>query len=140
VREYVLDANAVISFLHGGDQENALKVRRLVQLASAGEAELFISAINLGEVFYTLRKSSNEVSAAHMVSTLRGIASVVEVNPETAIHAAELKYRYKLGYADSFAVLLAIQRKATLVSADPDFEKMGKSLKWMKLRPYRSGS
>ena len=94
----------------------------------------------LGEVFYTLRKSNNEASASQMVSTLRGIASVIEINPETAIQAAELKYRYKLGYADSFAATLALERKATLVSADPDFEKLGKALKWMKLRPYRSGS
>jgi uncharacterized protein len=136
MREYVLDANAIISFLHGGEQENALKVRRIVESARDGEAELFISAINLGEVFYNLRKSRNESSAIQTVSALRGIAAIVGVSPETAIQAAELKYRFKLGYADSFAASLAMERKATLVSADPDFEKLGKSLKWIKLRPF----
>ncbi len=100
---------------------------------------LFISAINLGEVFYILRKTSTEESALRLIAKVAGLAVVVEVSSETAIQAAELKYRYKLGYADSFAALLAIERKATLVSADPDFEKIGKSLKWMKLRPHRSG-
>src|SRR5277367_1790159 len=111
-----------------------VKVRRLVESARGGEAELLISAINLGEVFYTLRKSRNEPASIQMISTLQNIVSVVGVNPETAIRAAELKYRYKLGYADSFAALLAMERQATLVSADPDFEKLGKSLKLLKLQ------
>jgi predicted nucleic acid-binding protein len=37
------------------------------------------------------------------------------------------------GYADSFAAALAIEYGATLVSADPAFEKLEKKLKWMKL-------
>ena len=48
-----------------------------------------------------------------MIQTLRGIVVVVEAPAETAIKAAELKHRHKLGYADSFAALLAIKRKAT---------------------------
>jgi len=138
VKEYVLDANAILAFLQGENQENAQKVRRLVQAARDNETDLFVSAINLGEVFYTLRKSNNEATATQMVSTLRGVASVIEAKLETAIKAAELKYRYKLGYADSFAALLAIERKATLVSADPDFEKLGNAIKWMKLQPHSS--
>jgi predicted nucleic acid-binding protein len=42
---------------------------------------------------------------------------------------AATKQRYKLGYADSFAAALALESKATLVSADPSFESIGKSLK-----------
>jgi predicted nucleic acid-binding protein len=84
VKGYVLDANAIIAFLQGGDQENALRVRRLVQSARDGEADLFISAIGLGEVFHTLRKSRSEASATQLISTLRGIANIIEVNPDTA--------------------------------------------------------
>lgn len=138
MKEYVLDANAILAFLQGENRENAQKVRRFVQAARDNETDLFVSAINLGEVFYTLRKSNNEATATQMVSTLRGVASVIEAKLETAIKAAELKYRYKLGYADSFAALLAIERKATLVSADPDFEKLGNAIKWMKLQPHSS--
>ena len=71
-----------------------------------------------------------------MIQTLRGIAIVIEARAETAIQAAELKHRHRLGCADSFAALLAMERKAILVSADPDFEKLGKSLKLMKLQPH----
>jgi predicted nucleic acid-binding protein len=111
---------------------------RLIDLAESGQALLLISAINLGEVFYTLRKASSEESALRMIGKISGMAIVVEVSSETAIRAAELKHRYKLGYGDCFAAHLAMERKATLVSADPDFEKLGRSLKLMRLHRFRS--
>ena len=135
VKEYILDANAVLAYLYSKESENSATLDRLIDLAERSEALLSISAINLGEVFYTLRKTLTEESALRLIGKIAGLAVVVEVNPDTAIRAAELKYRYKLGYADSFAALLAIERKATLVSADPDFEKLGKVLRWMKLKP-----
>jgi predicted nucleic acid-binding protein len=139
MKEYVLDANAVLTYLYSKESENSATLDRLIDLAERAEASLFISAINLGEAFYTLRKTLTEESALRLIEKVSGLVVVVQVNPDTAIQAAEMKHRYKLGYADSFAALLAINRKATLVSADPDFEKLGKALKWMKLRPYRSG-
>jgi len=89
-------------------------------------------------VFYVLRKTQTEANARTAIAKLRGAASVTEISSTTAIQAAALKLRYKLGDADSFAALLAIERKATLVSADPDFEKVGKSLKWRRLQPFRA--
>jgi predicted nucleic acid-binding protein len=110
---------------------------RLVDQAEAGQASLLISAINLSEVFYNLRKASSQESALQMIAKISGFAAVVEVSEATAIRAAELKYRHKLGYGDSFAALLAIERKATLVTADPDFDKLGKSLKLLRLQRFR---
>ena len=39
-----------------------------------------------------------------------------------------LKQRYNLGYADAFAAELAVERGAWLVTADPEFSKLGKAL------------
>jgi predicted nucleic acid-binding protein len=64
---------------------------------------------------------------------------VVDVDASQAIQAATLKHRYKLGYADSYAAVLALTNRATLVSADPGFEKLGKLLKWLKLPRFHSG-
>jgi predicted nucleic acid-binding protein len=38
--------------------------------------------------------------------------------------AATLKHKYKTGYADSFAAVLALTRPTTLVTSDPDFDKL----------------
>ncbi|MGA2537801.1 MAG: PIN domain-containing protein [Terracidiphilus sp.] len=64
---------------------------------------------------------------------LQHAVTMVEADARRTIEAARLKHQFKLGYADSFAASLALASKATLVSADPTFEKVGKSLKWMRL-------
>jgi predicted nucleic acid-binding protein len=43
--------------------------------------------------------------------------------------AASLKAEHNLPYADCFAAALAQSRKATLVTSDKDFERMGTALK-----------
>jgi len=63
LKEYVLDANAVMWFLRGGDTRNTVTVRNLFELARNGHAAIFISAINLGEVFYVIRKTHTEATA-----------------------------------------------------------------------------
>jgi predicted nucleic acid-binding protein len=50
------------------------------------------------------------------------------VDRERASRAGALKQKHSLGYADAFAAELAIDRGAWLVTADPEFEKVGKAL------------
>jgi predicted nucleic acid-binding protein len=66
------------------------------------------------------------------------VVTVVEADAAQALGAAERKHKYNLGYADSFAATLAVTLKATLVSADPSFEKLGKTLKWLRLPKFGS--
>jgi predicted nucleic acid-binding protein len=61
---------------------------------------------------------------------------MVDADANRTIRAATLKHQYKLGYADSFAATLALELRATLVSADPAFANVGKALKWMKLPKF----
>jgi predicted nucleic acid-binding protein len=48
---------------------------------------------------------------------------------ELAKLAASLKAQYNLPYAGCFAAALAQARRATLVTSDKDFERVGTSLK-----------
>jgi predicted nucleic acid-binding protein len=50
------------------------------------------------------------------------------IDRERASRAAALKQKHALGYADAFAAELAIERGAWLVTADPEFQKIGKAL------------
>jgi predicted nucleic acid-binding protein len=45
-----------------------------------------------------------------------------------ASRAGALKQKHSVGYADAFAAELAIERGAWLVTADPEFSKVGKTL------------
>jgi predicted nucleic acid-binding protein len=133
VKEYVLDANAVIRYFGVGDGQGGEKVRGLFEQAKRGEARLSMSVINMGEVLYILLKHLDEQRALHYIQVLQHAVTMVEADARRAIEAAQLKHQYKLGYADSFAASLALATKAALVSADPEFEKVGKPLKWMRL-------
>jgi predicted nucleic acid-binding protein len=95
-----------------------------------------MSVVNLGEVFYVLLKHVGEPRARHYIQVLQHVVTMVEADVAQALGAAEIKHQYKLGYADSFAATLAVTLKATLVSADPAFEKLGKTLKCIRLPKF----
>ena len=59
---------------------------------------------------------------------------VIAADVQRSCRAAEIKSRHKLYYADSFAAGLALERKATLVTSDSDFRRMGHSfpILWLK--------
>ncbi len=88
-----------------------------------------MSAINWGEVFYTEWRRYGESKAREAEMALRRLPiAVIAVDLDRATRAAVLKQKHDLGYADSFAAELAIERGAWLVTADPEFTKLGKVL------------
>jgi predicted nucleic acid-binding protein len=127
-RRYVLDANALIGFFE--DREGtAGRVERLVEEAARQDLPLLMSAVNWGEVFYTEWRARGEAKAREAESSLHEMPIVViAADRERASRAGALKQKHGLGYADAFAAELAIERGAWLVTADPEFAKLGKSL------------
>lgn len=133
MKEYVLDANAVLRYFGVGEVHGGEKVRGLFEQAERNRARLSISAVNLGEVFYILLKYMDEQRASGYLQALQNVVIVIDADVKRTLEAAALKHQCKLAYADSFAASLALASRATLVSADPSFVKVGKSLKWMRL-------
>lgn len=139
MKDYVLDANAVLRHFKVGNASGAEEVHDLFLQAQRKQARLFMSVINVGEVFYILLRDIGEQRALHYIQVLQHGVMIVEADISHTIQAATLKHRHKLGYADSFAAALALASRATLVSADPSFESVGKSLKWMRLPKFDAG-
>ena len=97
--------------------------------ASRSDAPLWMSAINWGEVFYTEWRRHGESKAREAELNLHRLPiTVIDVDLNRATRAAALKQRHNLGYADAFAAELAMERGARLVTADPEFSKLGKTL------------
>jgi predicted nucleic acid-binding protein len=136
VKEYVLDANAVLRYFGVTAGLGADKVRALFHQAEHNQARLLMSVVNLGEVFYVLLKHVDGPQAWSYIQILQNTVTMIEADPPQALRAAEIKHKYKLGYADSFAATLAMTLQATLVSADPAFEALGKSIKWIRLPKF----
>jgi predicted nucleic acid-binding protein len=127
-RRYVLDANALIGLLEDRSG-TAPRVRRLLEEAFRQDLPLLLSAVNWGEVFYISWRQHGEASARLADAKLRQLPIVVmPADLDRATRAAALKQKHNLGYADAFAAELAIERGAWLVTADPEFSKLGKML------------
>jgi predicted nucleic acid-binding protein len=135
LRRYVLDANALISFLEG--RPVAPKVRQLIEEVERSDSPLLLSAVNWGEVFYVSWRLHGEGLARAIESKLRRLPIlVIAADQERATRAAALKQKHNLSYADSFAAELAIDYKAWLVTADQEFSKVGKALSVYALPRY----
>ncbi len=137
MKDYVLDANALIRYVL--NTAGADKVDAILQQRERGTAHVSMSVINVGEVYYVLMRRVGERGAAEAVNKMRHVVAYVPVELEEAIAAAKIKHQFKMGYADCFAAALALRLNGTLVSADPVFEKLGKSIKLVKLPRHSSG-
>jgi predicted nucleic acid-binding protein len=127
-RRYVLDANALIGFFEGRPAISE-KVRRFLSEALRQDMPLLMSAVNWGEVFYMEWRYHGEAKAREAEARLQEMPiAVIAVDRERASRAGALKQKHALGYADAFAAELAIERSAWLVTADPEFAKVGKAL------------
>jgi predicted nucleic acid-binding protein len=127
-RRYVLDANALIGLLEDRSG-TAPRVRRLLEEALRQDLPLLLSAVNWGEVFYISWRQHGEANARLADVKLRQLPIVViPADIDRATRAAALKQKHSLGYADAFAAELALERGAWLVTADPEFTKLGKVL------------
>ena len=128
LRRYVLDANALVGFFEGR-QMAAGKVRHIMAEALRTELPLLMSAVNWGEAFYIEWRIHGEAKAREVEFNLHRLPiAVIPADLDRATRAGALKQKHNLGYSDSFAAELAIERGAWLVTADPEFSKMGKAL------------
>lgn len=128
LRRFVLDANALVSLLENRAVA-ASRVRRLLEEASRAQQPVLLSAVNWGEVFYIAWRLHGQVRAVEAEAKLLQLPiAVVAADRDRATRAAALKQKHGLGYADAFAAELAIERGAWLVTADPEFARLGKTL------------
>ena len=124
MKTYVFDASALFAFLRG--RPGALKVNELLKEVRRGRAHVLMSAVNYGEVYGRILRDLGPERALSAVHAVRPLPiELLDVTPQRALKAADVKAKYKLYYVDSFAAALAIEQKATLVTSDSDFRKLG---------------
>jgi len=131
MKTYVLDANALTRFLARGPGWE--KLRELFERALAGEVQLVMSVVNRGEALYVLARDRDFDEVARDLRSLGKCVDSVPATEEDSEMAARLKHRYKMGLGDTYAASLALRLNATLVTADPEFSKLGKQLKILSL-------
>ena len=127
-RSYVLDSYAMIA--HFEDEAGGGQVRKVLKAAHAGKTTLYMSVINLGEIYYNTYRERGREKADEAVFLLRQLpVTIVDADIEMTIEAAELKSLHPVAYADCFAAALGIRNKAIVITGDPEFKRFEKMVK-----------
>lgn len=129
----VLDSFALIAYFR--DEPGAEAVEQLLVSASKKDSPLHMTDVNYAEVKYSIVKKDGAAAWSEAAKVLQGLP--VEFQSTTralADSAADFKARFKLSLADAFAAALARERKADLVTGDPEFKALERELKLYWLR------
>lgn len=122
-RAYVLDTWTIIAYLQ--DEPAAERIVELIADAHEQDIPLYMSVVNVCEVWYILAREVSEVEADSSVSELGQLGiQFQDTNWELAKEAARFKAKGKISLGDSFAAALAKELKADLVTGDPEFKQV----------------
>ncbi len=128
---YVLDSFAVLAYL--GNEEGAEKVEHLLNKAEKLEAKLFMSYVNLGEVYYIVAREFGTAKANEVVAVIKKWpVEFVGVNESIALTAARVKAVHSLSYADAFVVATAIDKRGIIVTGDREFDGVYPHILWIR--------
>jgi predicted nucleic acid-binding protein len=129
----VLDSFALIAYFR--DEPGAETMEDLLISAGKKDNPLLMSDVNYAEVKYSIVKKDGAGAWAEAAKVLQGLP--IDFHPTTralADFAAEFKARFKLSLADAFAAALAREKKAELVTGDPEFKALEREIKihWLR--------
>jgi predicted nucleic acid-binding protein len=129
----VLDSHALLAYFRGED--NAVRVRDLLDKAAASDCPLLMTDVNYAEVKYILLKKDGAQAWQQADEVLTSLPiDFLCTSRALADTAADFKARFKISLADAFAAALAKEKKAELVTGDPEFKALAKEIKlhWLK--------
>ena len=124
----VLDSYAVLAYIN--DEAAAERVEEYLDLVRSGEAELYMNAVNLGEVYYIIsRKRGTDIANLTVALLKREPINLVVADERLALIAGRIKAFHRLSYADAFAAATAIDLNATLLTGDDEFKSVEDKVK-----------
>jgi predicted nucleic acid-binding protein len=122
-QHFVLDSFALLAYFQA--EPAALKVKEILKQARNEDAVVFLSLINLGEIIYTVeRKLGRDVAQGILHDVFSLPIQVTEVTMDRVMSAARVKASFPVSYADAFAVALAQETAATVVTSNPEFKRV----------------
>ena len=110
---FALDSWAVLRLLEGAEPAAS----RVEQVLDAGRPVM--SWINLGEIFYVVRRDQDDKEAHEVVRDVRSRLLLDLPSEERVLAAAAIKADHRMAYADAFAAATAVTHRATLLTGDP---------------------
>jgi ribonuclease VapC len=133
MQNFVFDSLPLLTFFR--KQNGWELISRMLSDAKISGQRHVMSAINWGEVYYTvLRDEGREIAAMVNDRISRSAIEIIVPSMEQVVRAAEFKAGGGISYADCFAAALAVERNIPVLTGDPEFqnlEKHGVKIEWL---------
>lgn len=133
MRRCVLDSWALVAFFKNEPAADAVDAALIS--AAEGKSTLHLSLVNWGEIATAFERTGGVAVADAVLAEIDNLPiEVVPPSRELTRLAARYKARGGLSYADCFAAALAKERKAELLTGDPEFKVLAREIKigWLK--------
>lgn len=133
MKRYVLDTHSIIAYLEG--EESGKGLIPILESAIEDKAELYLSVVNWGEVYYmALREGGKERAELYRSIIAKYPIEIVDADKDLTLIAAKYKAHFKMSYTDAFAAGLAEANKASLVTGDKEFKQIEEKIKivWLQ--------
>ncbi len=122
----------MLAYLDG--EPAARQVRQILRRARKKHVLALFSMINYGECLYITEREQGLQQAQRAAGIIDQLAlSVVPVDRSLVFAAAHIKARYPVSYADAFAIGLAKQNRAQVMTGDPEFKSVESeiTIRWL---------
>ena len=133
MESFTLDSLPVLRFFRR--QPGWEIIDRILEDARIAGKRLPMSAINWGEVYYTILRDEGRETLEIVNSRIsRSAIEIVVPTIENIRQAAEMKARGGISYADCFAGALALERDLPILTDDIEFELLipfGVKIEWL---------
>ncbi len=121
--EYVLDSYAILAYLEA--EPGSDRVQDLFESAREGICRLYMCVVNMGELMYIVERERGLPKAQETLARIEELPiEIANADQPLTLAAAHLKMDCPIAYADCFAAALAQLKNATLVTGDPEFNKI----------------
>src|SRR5437879_368637 len=121
----VLDSFALIAYFR--DEPGAEMMEDLLVTAGRKDSPLHMTDVNYAEVKYSIVKRDGAEAWEEAAKILQGLPiDFHSTSRAMADTAADFKARFRMSLADAFAAALAKEKKADLVTGDPEFKPLEK--------------
>ena len=113
----LVDSWAWIEYFKGSEAGKKAK-----QIIESGQ-QILVSTINIGEVYLFLLRHDQK-QADHFIQFMLQTSFIIPLETTTALNAATLKNKLKMGMADAIVLASAEDHKADILTGDDDFKNM----------------
>ena len=133
MKNYLFDAFPLLCWLQ--EEPGYELVDNLLNEAETGKISISMHIINLGEVVYRTCRVASMKRGEEILEKIRLLPiRILSISDEEVMAAAKIKAKYPISYADAFAVAKALQSGAIVVTGDPEYKKVSKTVEilWVK--------